>query len=178
MKMFFKLSAGFCLAASLLAVAGCQKNSDVATIESPDQVGSSSEYVVAMEPTGAMPVGEAREASEDGQDVTLVGLIGGSPEPFVDGLAAFTIVDPKVPYCAADEGCPTPWDYCCHMDDVKDNIATIKIVDESGAPVARDARELLGVKELSTVVVKGKAKRDDQGNLSVATSEVFVRPGA
>jgi hypothetical protein len=104
-------------------------------------------------------------------------LIGGSSKPFVDGLAAFTIVDPKVPYCAADEGCPTPWDYCCQTEAVKENIATIKVVDEAGKAIAGNAKELLKVKELSTVVVQGKAKRDDQGNLTVATSKIFVRPG-
>jgi hypothetical protein len=39
-----------------------------------------------------------------------------------------------------------------------------------------DARELLGVKELQTVVVKGKAKRDEQGNLTVLASGVYPRP--
>jgi hypothetical protein len=112
----------------------------------------------------------------DGDAVTVVGTIGGSTEPFVDGLAAFTIVDPKVPYCAPEEGCPTPWDYCCTQDQVKDNIATIKIVDEQGSAVTADARQLLGVQELSTVVVKGTATRDDNGNLTVAATEVFVRP--
>lgn len=123
-----------------------------------------------------MPVGEAREAVENDQSVTLVGTIGGSSEPFVDGLAAFTIVDPKVPYCAPHEGCPTPWDYCCTQDQVKNNLATVKVVDESGSPVSGDARQILGVKELSTVVVQGKAKRDDQGNLTVSATKVFVRP--
>ena len=108
--------------------------------------------------------------------MTLVGIIGGSSKPFVDGLAAFTIVDPKVPYCSADEGCPTPWDYCCTQDQVKGNIATVKIVDDTGKPVAVDARKMLNVKELSTVVVQGTARRDDQGNLTVAASQVFVRP--
>jgi hypothetical protein len=136
-----------------------------------------SKYVVDSEPAGAIPVGEARQQVEDQQDVTLFGTIGGSAEPFVDGLAAFTIVDTAVPYCAADEGCPTPWDYCCTQNQVKDNIATVKVVDDEGNPVADDARALLGVKELSTVVVKGKAQRDDQGNLTIAASEVYVRPG-
>ncbi len=157
-----------------LLTAGCD-SSQVASKTNVDGDAQSSQYVLDTEPDGALAVGEAREVTQDGQEVTLVGLIGGSSEPFVDGLAAFTIVDAKIPYCAADEGCPTPWDYCCESDAVKDNIATIKIVDESGNPVAADARELLNVKELSTVVVKGKAKRDDQGNLSVASSEVFVR---
>ena len=109
--------------------------------------------------------------------MTLVGLIGGSSDPFVDGMAAFTIVDAKVPYCAADEGCPTPWDYCCQTEAVKENIATVKIVDESGKPVMSDARKLLKVKELSTVTVQGKAKRDPQGNLAIHATKLFVREG-
>lgn len=178
MKMTLKFSASVCLAALLAVVAGCQKNAEPMSSGGTELATPKSAYVVDIEPTGAMPVGEARENSKDGQQVTLVGLIGGSTQPFVDGIAAFTIVDPKVPYCAAEEGCPTPWDYCCHMDEVSDNIATVKIVNESGSPVAQDARELLGVKELSTVVVTGTAQRDEAGNLSIAASEVYVRPGA
>ena len=45
-----------------------------------------------------------------------------------------------------------------------------------GKPVATDARELLGVKELDTLVVQGKAQRDDSGNLTILASKVFVRP--
>ncbi|MCM2369176.1 hypothetical protein [Aporhodopirellula aestuarii] len=153
---------------------GCG-SSEVTTVTLDESSSPATQYLAESEPADAIPVGEAREATEDGQDVTLVGLIGGSSEPFVEGIAAFTIVDPKVPFCAADEGCPTPWDYCCTQDQVKDNIATVKIVDESGNPVAQDARKMLSVKELSTVVVKGTAKRDDQGNLTVAANQVFVR---
>jgi len=161
----------------LSVVTGCS-NADITPIygDSAAHVADS-QYVVDAEPSGAIPVGEARQSVEDEQTVTLVGTIGGSSKPFVDGLAAFTIVDPQVPYCSADEGCPTPWDYCCTQDQVKDNIATVKIVDESQKPVADDARKLLGVKELSTVVVQGKAQRDNQGNLTVAASKIFVRPG-
>jgi len=133
------------------------------------------QYEAEIEPADAMPVGEAKEKIEDGQDITLVGIIGGSSQPFVEGLAAFTVVDPKVEYCAPEEGCPTPWDYCCTQDQVKENIATVKIVNGEGKPVTQDAREFLNIKELSTVVVIGKAKRDDQGNLTVAASKLFVR---
>ena len=155
--------------------AGC--GSSPVVQESDTKIGSGdSQYLADVEPEGALPVGEARKSVMDAQAVTLVGVIGGSSEPFVDGLAAFTIVDAKVPYCSADEGCPTPWDYCCTQDQVKGNIATVKIVDDAGKPVAADARKLLNVNELSTVVVQGTARRDDQGNLTVAASKVFVRP--
>jgi len=41
--------------------------------------------------------------------------------------------------------------------------------------VKADARKLLNVRELSTVVVAGKAQRDDAGNLTVLASGVFVK---
>ena len=161
----------------LTMVAGCGESQPTASQEgSTTATATPSAFVVSSEPTGAVPVGEARESAKDGDDVVLVGTIGGSPKPFVDGIAAFTIVDPKVPYCAPEEGCLTPWDYCCEQGQVKDNIATVKVVDESGKPVASDARDLLDVKELSTVVVKGAAERDEQGNLAVLANQVFVRP--
>jgi hypothetical protein len=163
------------LVSMVVGAVGCQSK-DTSTAKENTTPPTSS-FLVSSEPTGAIPVGEAREKTEDGQEVTLVGRIGGSSKPFVDGLAAFTIVDPKVPFCAADEGCPTPWDYCCQTDAVKSNIATVKIVGEAGTPISTSARDLLNVKELSTVVVKGKAKRDDQGNLTVSANQVFVRPG-
>ena len=155
-----------------LSMVGCGSSQ---TAQDSDSTTVDSRYLVPTEPEGAVAVGDARQSVEDEQMITLVGTIGGSSEPFVDGIAAFTIVDPKVPYCAPDEGCPTPWDYCCTQDQVKDNIATVKVVDDGGNPVVEDARGLLGVKELSTVVVKGKAKRDEQGNLTIAASKVFVR---
>lgn len=160
----------------LTLVFGCGQSDVGESTVVPQPSANGAQFIATTEPAGAVPVGTARNSVEDKQDVTLVGRIGGSSEPFVDGLAAFTIVDPAIPHCSADEGCPTPWDYCCTQDQVKDNIATVKVVDSSGNPVAEDARQLLGVRELSTVVVEGKATRDEQGNLTVAATRVFVRP--
>jgi hypothetical protein len=164
----------FCLMPCVLVlfVVGCNGSQ---TANSTSGSTGSSVYLATTEPSGAVPVGEARKNAKTDEEVTLVGLIGGSSEPFVDGMAAFTIVDAKVPYCAPDEGCPTPWDYCCQTAAVKDNIATVQIVDGDGKPVMSDARKLLNVKELATVVLQGKAKRDAQGNLTVSTSKLFVR---
>lgn len=51
----------------------------------------------------------------------------------------------------------------------------LKIIGPDGKPVATGAKELLGVKELQTVVVKGTAKRDEAGNLTVLASGIFVK---
>lgn len=162
------------VAAVAFGAVGCSESPNEAKPTAVEAKPAKS-YVVDAEPAGALAVGDARESATDDAEIVVVGRIGGSEQPFVDGLAAFTIVDPKVPHCAAEENCPTPWDYCCEQNLVKDNIATIKIVDEAGKPVAQDAKKLLGVKELSMVVVRGKAKRDEEGNLSVLADQVFLK---
>ena len=70
--------------------------------------------------------------------------------------------------------CAEPWDYCCAANLAK-SIVLVKVVDGSGNLVRQDARELLGVKELETVVVQGKAQRDKAGNVSIVASKIYHR---
>ena len=170
----FRLDSTLALSGICALTIGCGKT-EIATQTRPSSLGVDSSFLASSEPTESTPVKAARQELENGQEATLVGIIGGSKEPFVDGLAAFTIVDPSIPYCAGDDDCPTPWDYCCTQDQVRDGIATVKMVDDAGAPVAVDARELLGVKELSEVLVSGTAVRDDEGNLTLVANKVFVK---
>lgn len=163
------------MTAVAVGLVGCGNGEVAETASTAAAPSQDTNYIATSEPAGAIPVGDARQSAEDKDEVVLVGRIGGSAKPFVDGIAAFTIVDPKVPHCSAEEGCPTPWDYCCEQGQVKDNIAMVKIIDAQGKPVAEDARELLGVKELSTVVVRGKAQRDPEGNLAVLADQVFLK---
>ena len=125
---------------------------------------------------GAVSIGvaiaEARRDSENDGEITVRGRIGGEEKPFVDGLAAFTIVDTKLKPC--EEGCETPWDYCCSLDELPTHKALVKLVDSQGQIVEGDARKLLGIKELSIVTIRGRAKRDDVGNLTVLAAKVFV----
>ena len=161
-------AVGLSVALTLGLTIGCSKPEAAAPAVTTD-------VLVTAEPAGGVGVGEARKNAKDGSEVVVIGRIGGSEKPFVSGLAAFTIVDPSVKPCGADEGCPTPWDYCCETNAVKDNIAMIKLTDAAGKPLTTGAAELLGVKELATVVVKGTAKRGDDGSLSVTAQQVYVR---
>lgn len=133
-------------------------------------------YLAIKEPPGAIPVGQARLESKDGDAVTVLGFIGGSTRPFIDDVAMFTIVDPRVPYCSDDEGCPTPWDYCCRQNEVKENIATVKLIDDTGVTVMSDARSALQLAELQLVVVTGQAERDEAGNLVVLAKQIYIKP--
>lgn len=51
----------------------------------------------------------------------------------------------------------------------------MKIVDDNGMLVRADAKQLLGVKELATVVVSGQAQRDEAGNLTVLAKGVYIK---
>jgi hypothetical protein len=155
-----------------VSIAGCSEEKPATPVA---QTKPDAAYISTSEPQGALDVGNARKDVKNEDEVVLVGRIGGSEKPFVDGMAAFTIVDAKVPHCSAEEGCETPWDYCCEQDQVKDNMAVVKVVKADGKPVFKDARQLLGVKELNMVVVHGKAERDADGNLTLLADKVYVK---
>ncbi len=166
------------LSLTVLLTSGCSDapKEKKAAAEANPAAATGPQYLSASEPAGALEIAEARKSAKADDKIAIVGRIGGSSEPFVDGVAAFTVVDLNVQHCSDDEGCPTPWDYCCTQDQVKDSIATVKLVDVEGKPVTDDARKLLGVKELSVVVAEGTARRDESGNLTVAATKIFVRP--
>src|SRR5438552_3740594 len=134
-------------------------------------------YLLASEPTGAKGVKEMKQHAKDGDEVVVVGRIGGSLKPFT-GRAAFTIVDVSFTPCSEREGdnCPTPWDYCCDPpDELAKGTVLIKLVDSAGKTLPEDAKELLSVKELQTVVIKGHTRKGEDNSVSVVASGIFIK---
>lgn len=129
-------------------------------------------------PEASQTVIGAREVAKDGDELVITGRIGGSLEPWVEGRAAFQIVDASLTPCSEKTGdsCPTPWDYCCDTDRLPKSMALVKFVDGAGKTIDTDARSLFGVRELQTVVIKGRAQRDEAGNLTVLARELFAQP--
>ena len=165
----------WCLLA--ISATGCGAKPTAPVANSP--TNNKSAYRLANEPVGAIGIKEARSVVKDAEEVTLVGRIGGDVKPWIEGQAAFMVVDSALKPCnekGTDDACETPWDYCCDADALTANKALIKIVDGQGKTVATDARQLLNVKELQTVVVHGRAKRDETGNLTILADGIFVRP--
>jgi hypothetical protein len=162
------------VASLLVTWAGCgQETSGPAT-----GAIDGSKYLLASEPDGAEGVIDVRKNAKDGGEVVLVGRIGGQDDPWVEGRAAFSVVDPSIKSCIdMGDNCPKPWDYCCtDQETLAASKALVKVVDEQGELVKAHARDLLKVKELQTVVVRGKAQRDSAGNLTVLASGIYVRP--
>ncbi len=168
------LSNVLCLAFGVVLV-GCSGD-DPPSSEPVQHAVDGSKYLLDDEPEGALDVIKVRETAADGDEVVMVGRIGGSSNPWIEGRAAFSIVDGSLKACSDIPGdeCPKPWDYCCETT-LPTSKALVKVVDDSGSIVVADARRLLNVEELSTVVVTGKAQRDDAGNLTVLAHGIFVK---
>ena len=162
-----------------LVIAGCGPGKE-GNRQASSSAFDGSKFLAKAEIPGAMDVSKARKSSENQQEITVVGRIGGSLDPWVKGLAAFSIVDRSLIACSDEtpEGeacsCETPWDYCCATDQLKDAMALVKFVEADGKIVRHDAREIFGISELQTVIVKGKAERDKAGNLTILASQMYL----
>jgi hypothetical protein len=160
-----------------MLLAGCDRLEEQTTGSVQQPKRSTDGVLLSAEPADAKTVIEVRETSKDQDDVVIVGRIGGSEVPFIKGRAAFTIVDQTLKSCNEMPGdtCETPWDYCCATDRLPGATTLVKFVDSEGHPIAEDAQAWLKLKELQTVVVKGKAQRDDAGNLTVLATSLYVK---
>jgi hypothetical protein len=134
------------------------------------------DYLLKEEPKNAQDVKTVRHKAKNGEEVIVVGRIGGRANPWIKGAAAFSIVDSSLKSCDQIPGdnCPTPWDYCCESDLGKSTLL-ITFVDDAGKIVKQDSRELLALKELQTIVVTGKVKRDKANNVTILASKIFVK---
>ena len=159
----------FSLVALVALLLGCPAESEPAI--------DGSQFLLSTAPGEELEVIAARESVSDGDDVVIVGRIGGGANPWIEDRAAFKIVDNSLKACSDIPGdqCPIPWDYCCETDKLPTSTALVKVVDENGELVKADARKLLNVEELSTVIVQGKAQRDDAGNLTVLATGIYVK---
>jgi hypothetical protein len=140
-----------------------------------ERVEPDKRYLLEKAPKKAAEVIALRKDAKDGADVVVVGRIGGRVNPWIKNAAAFSIVDRSLKPCNEIPGdtCETPWDYCCEADLPKATLL-VMVNGADGKLVKKDARQMLGVKELDTVFVQGRAKRDKSGNVSIVATKFFV----
>jgi hypothetical protein len=179
----FKTSLAAALLAGMLAGCGGQSTSEPTVTATPDKPAArqpsaeGAKYRLGAEPTGAKEVIAVRSDAADGDQVVVVGRIGGDVNPWVEGRAAFSLVDNSIRACSDIPGdaCPTPWDYCCETDKLKTGKILVKFMDGGGQLIASDARGLLGVGELDTVVIEGKVQKSEDGNAVLLANGLYVK---
>ena len=171
--MIRQLVTGVIAATLLVSVCGL---SSAQSTEAADKT-TGKKYLLEKQPEKSQDVVAVRKDAKDQQDVVVVGRIGGRKNPWVKDAAAFSIVDRSLTPCNEMEGdtCKTPWDYCCETNLPKSTLL-VMVYDADGKLVKKDARALLGLKELDTVVIEGKAKRDKAGNVTIVASKMYVAP--
>ncbi len=164
----------------LTCVAGCGKAPEsTAALITPTATPKidSSLFLLHEEPTGAVGVMAARESAEDGKPLVLVGRIGGTANPWIEGRAAFTLLDASMSVVAEGEDSEENelcMGDCCATERL-DCTTLVKIVDSQGKLVAVDSRKLLGLKESDMVVLQGTAKKDKNGNFVMLAKSIYIR---
>src|SRR5262249_8217574 len=148
------MTASGMMVATVLA-AGCGQTGDSRSLGAPPAVASSgpdtAKLLLKDEPAGATGVAALRKQAKDGAEVVVLGRIGGGAKPFTSGRLAFLLADAELP---VEDSCSCPWDFCEVPKEVlKASVVHVKFLDEGGKTVSGDAPKVLGVKELSTVVV-------------------------
>ena len=139
----------------LVCISGCKKANpeQASTMDTPAQQAQPHGWLLTSAPQGAVSVTEARSIGKEGDAIVIRGRIGGRHTPMSADSPVFTVVDLELPYCGQheDDGCATPWDYCCEMPrTISTNSATVQIVgDGTVDPVAA------GLEPLDIVVLVG-----------------------
>lgn len=147
---------------------GSQAATTQGTVSAPD-----ARYVLQAEPEGAIGVVDFREHAKSGEPVTVVGRVGGGIDPWIKGRAAFMLVDTGAPMPTADDTCGPECQHCAQ--EIAASTTVVKFVDQQGKTLSIDSRELLGIKEEETIVVRGIANRDASGNVALTADSVYVK---
>ncbi len=163
-----------------LGVVGCEKKE--ATPPVPTTSGSAANpadtprFMLLSRPDNVVDVAAAKGSAKVGDSIALRGKIGGRPSPMSEGVATFVMMDPAIPSCAdnAEDGCPTPWDYCCETpESIMNNSATVQVVGADGTALKTDLKKA-GLAPLDEVIVVGTvAEKSAEGVLVVKATGVF-----
>ncbi|QEG35885.1 hypothetical protein [Bythopirellula goksoeyrii] len=177
MKSFDLLTIFALLSLPIVIGCGTSVDSTATAIHATAVSIDGSKFLLTEEPEGAVGVIAAREEAEDGKPLVMVGRIGGSTNPWIEGRAAFTLLDASMSVVAegedSGEGELCTGD-CCATERLACT-AMVKVVDAEGKLVSVDSRQLLGVKEADMVVVEGRAQKDESGNFVMLANRVFIR---
>lgn len=121
-----------------------------------------------------MSVLEAQEAAADRESITVIGRVS----EFVASRAQFQLTDGSFTPCNEEEGdsCETPWDYCCVEPDVLARGTLVVEFRENDQLVKAGLKGFHGFDHLKQVVVTGRPKKDEAGNLTLVAAAIHVAP--
>lgn len=105
----------------------------------------------------------------------VFGRIGGVASPFAQNRAIFLLSDNRLPLC--QEGCATPWDYCCETrQTILSNLATVQVIDQRGRAVKVGLLGLNGLLPAAEIVVRGTVAKAGKDVLVLNALNIYVKP--
>ena len=164
----------------LVALSGCEGKSTEQSLPmstlTPDQSFETGAWVLTSAPEGAISITEAKASAKEGDTIVIRGRIGGRHSPITAESPVFTVMDMGLEYCGQfhDDGCTTPWDYCCETPGtITANAATVQIVGEGRIdPVAG------GLAPLDEVILIGTVgPRPDENVLTIKATGIYTQEG-
>jgi hypothetical protein len=170
--------AGFiCLAITLAALCeGPMTPSWADKAAGPTKTGNMTlppDLFISSAPEDALDVGDARKAAEEGKPIVVRGVVGGLAKPFAEKYAMFVVCDKRLAVCPS--GCTNPADFCSvPRDQLMANLATIQVVDRTGAPLKASVQGLHGLRTLSEVVIRGTVAKKDNNVLILNAHNIYV----
>ncbi|MDA0767141.1 MAG: hypothetical protein O3A92_10010 [Verrucomicrobia bacterium] len=165
---------------SALTFAACDKKVETSVeVVTPPSNKSLDALLLPDAPANAITVTEARKNPVPGTEVVITGDLIGKPEVFVHNRSMLTIGDPAVlTSCNRMPGdsCASPWDVCCDDPDlIKKSIATVQVLDADGKLLPSGLKGLGGMKELSSIVIKGTvADGSGPDNLLITANGIHI----
>jgi len=161
------------LSMAMALLAGCGAGSDV---DDPAVLEQRAKFLLDTEPEGVADVEQVREKVKNKSDeVALVGQIGGVDDPWSKGRAGFVVIDPTVANHNSDECHDAECPHCQKKNEAK-RLRAIALVEfvEDGQVVPIEAKKLFRVKEGQLVVVRGRAKLNDD-QLVIEADGLYIR---
>ena len=161
---------------------GCDEgggNTTASNDVGPTQATIPAAFFTTERPTEVADLIQIKPTAAVGDSVTFLARVGGRVEPFVDGLAIFTVADPSLLSCelmGEEDHCPLPWDYCCEdSNGITAGSATIRLAGSAGDPIAANAEGAGGLEPLKFVVVEGVVnERNDEGLFVIDATQIWV----
>jgi len=158
---------------------GCRKSDDPEEAAGAASAASlPAGLFLAAAPGEPVPVKQAKAQAREGDEVVVRAVVGGEVNVFVDGRAIMKVIDTEMKnLCLSeDDGCKTPWDYCCSTtEELQPHRATVRVVDAEGKTLKVSLKGAGQIEEMKTLVVKGVvAKGSDEKNLVIDAKGIYV----
>jgi hypothetical protein len=183
-KMWIGITAGLLMG----ALTGCEQQSTTQPTNSdapkPAEQAKTDELPAELfasdDPGEARGVGELKADESATGEVVVRGRIGGRVDPFLDDAAVFFLADTSMKTCDElhEDGCPTPWDYCCEpKDSLMAKLATVQVLGADGKPLKVDIKGTHGLDPATFVKIVGDVmERPNTSMLVINARRIYVEP--